>query len=238
MLIKDILPAPYVRPFCVVKLLILTILGAFLLTYHVVIYANRIWAVVHPVSYREKISNRLTLWITAALLLLIAVFVVPGRIMDASYRTALNDRTCGVFLAAPSMVQWMTAVNAALYLTPEILIVLSYPVFLYVYRRKRWILRSHRVTSHGKTESSVSDYQRSKKRRSQSLYILTLLTINMVVIWTPANIFYITQLRIANAAVATAILIMLQSLLDPFMFLVAQHDLRAAVHQAIVGLRR
>ncbi|XP_055348114.1 alpha-2B adrenergic receptor-like [Paramacrobiotus metropolitanus] len=119
---------------------------------HVVISANRIWAIVFPLHYRLHHSKRVAVWICVGIWGYVHVLIVPGLVMDGLwYRQPLEKLGCQVNME--TQTAWSGAVHWLIYNIAEIFVVGAYP-FIWYFRKK-----SRKVTnlSDSKPSSKPSD---------------------------------------------------------------------------------
>ncbi|OQV12484.1 hypothetical protein BV898_13285 [Hypsibius exemplaris] len=182
---------------------------------HVLIAANRLWAVTFPMSYHERHTNRLAL----AVVILVWLFanavgvpvVVRGR-MGIGLGDA--DRRCQVERAL--MYTYSIVGEAIGFVLPEVFILATYPIILYKLRKRRSVqcMRASGVGSASGAQSN--DVRRGLRvepsnahtgtatsgtakrtpgtvvRGSESQNrVLAYLIAAMVVCWTPNNVYFL-----------------------------------------------
>ncbi|XP_055328931.1 P2Y purinoceptor 4-like [Paramacrobiotus metropolitanus] len=243
LLIKDALPFPLIRPFCIVHLFLRIPIGLLLPIGHMLICVNRIFAIVTPILYKRYHTKKLAYWISG-LLILAAVFItVPGVLMDAQlYRTAMADNRCSMMFASSLMQLWSTVYGALFYNVPVMVITLSYPLFIWkkFCQRKRNVrpteYNSRSVVSTNKATSTSA--VKTRKASGRSFAILTVMTVSVTVCWTPSNVYFWIHSQDFYFFAVVNLLKLLQSAIDPLLFLATMVELRIASAQILLLGRR
>ncbi|XP_055354841.1 uncharacterized protein LOC129600375 [Paramacrobiotus metropolitanus] len=151
---------------------------------HVLITINRIWALVFPVSYKHH-HNFKTAWLVClAMVVYVHVFCLPGFLMDLMYYRVDSDESCG--LDIDLLQEWSILVQIVIYDFPIIFIVASYPFLL-----RKQLRRGKTVSAMtGTLDRSGSVKFRKRKEQTKPFVLLTLLTVGILICWTPTMIFY------------------------------------------------
>lgn len=105
----------------------------FCLNMHLLICLNRLWAVTFSNSYRIHHNSRLALSFVVALIIYVNLWTLPGFcIFTQRYLSeeVFLKRGCSL-QGAPDLATWLQCVVTAMYLAPNVLIVVIYPVIYY-----------------------------------------------------------------------------------------------------------
>lgn len=108
----------------------------FSLNVHLLICMNRLWAVTFPNSYRLHHNRRVAALLVLALVVYVNLWTLPGFVVYAKRyysEEVYSKRGCSL-QSPPDMVVWLQCVVTAMYLVPNVLILVIYPV---IYHRVR-----------------------------------------------------------------------------------------------------
>ncbi|OQV23104.1 hypothetical protein BV898_03149 [Hypsibius exemplaris] len=109
------------------------VLNSAIFNAHQLIAINRVWAVVHPLSYRDYHSTKTALTMCGAMWIYIHLFVAPGWALDALFhRLPVNDHGCA--LNTEALHSWNLAVQILCFYWPQLLMILALPI---IYLGKR-----------------------------------------------------------------------------------------------------
>ncbi|GAV06249.1 hypothetical protein RvY_16269 [Ramazzottius varieornatus] len=221
---------------------------------HLLITMNRIWAVTSPVTYRNYHKKRLSIGLCVFIWIYVHAFFLPGLIADALYYRMPTEYGC--FINPMAQLASTTAMEWCLFKIPVLLIICSYPYIAYKSLKARntvsnqanatslTVGRLRRATndptgapaeSSKQVSETAPDVQRKKGRRNRrgGFVLLTLMTLTMMVFWTPSLVYYtvISYMRVNWPVVEQAanILLLLETIADPICFTLALRRLREAV---------
>ncbi|XP_055329969.1 uncharacterized protein LOC129582481 [Paramacrobiotus metropolitanus] len=223
------------------------IIGPWAIFCHVLITANRFWAIVFPVEYRDFHTPRLAVILCGAAFLMTHVTMLPVVVLREVYGPALQYYRYQCTLSTPSsrMIMTAIAVCATIICVLEVLIVASYPVILYKYRKQRRLNPAVTHVSHSTQKSSghtmrsyLAHANRSENNRDRPLssgpfLTVTLFTVSYTFLMIPAA-FYLSMGSIfrffsERTFIILYILTVLQSIVDPIIFLTTLQGLRKAL---------
>ncbi|OQV17886.1 hypothetical protein BV898_08017 [Hypsibius exemplaris] len=215
---------------------------------HFLITLNRIWAVAHPVSYRQYHTRKVALRTCLAFWMYIHLVMLPGFIQDAMfYRIPLSQ---GCNIDKQKQYAWFVTEQLMLYDIPLASLILAYPtICFFVVRRhirhSRLIqadngefgLQHWRATGSRDEGSDVRPPLRPPKGSpSKAFVVLTILTLSNIFFLLPLTVGY--NLSIFNAYRSYeswqsfnevfSMLFYAQAVFDPILFTLALADLRLA----------
>lgn len=99
---------------------------------HLLICINRLWAVVNPNSYRLYHNRRLTALLVISVAIYVNLWTLPGFIYYLIKHFSGVYSTYGCNLQATAdLAIWMKCVVITMFLVPELLIVIIYPIIYY-----------------------------------------------------------------------------------------------------------
>ncbi|XP_055354831.1 D(1)-like dopamine receptor [Paramacrobiotus metropolitanus] len=198
---------------------------------HLLITLNRGWALVFPLSYKEKHTITVACMIFAGMIVYVLALVLPGVILDALYYRHPLSEGCG--LNTDAQFTWSVVIQFVIFDFPVVFIAGSYPFLLWMHiKRKK---RSIRVKDSKANGTQMTDYSdknailkinqkpKEKKNKSKPFVVLTLLTTGTVICWTPTMVYYTIACFTSTANMGqffnVAIFVYsLQGLLDPVSF--------------------
>ena len=99
---------------------------------HALISLNRLWAVVRPISYRQRHTKRTAWSISGIMWVYVHVMTFPGFIADILYYR-LPEETYGCFLNKNPQPAWAVIHQFVVFNLPVLVIVVTYPVVCYHY---------------------------------------------------------------------------------------------------------
>ncbi|XP_061589310.1 proteinase-activated receptor 2-like [Cololabis saira] len=186
------------------------------------ISVQRYWAVVHPLSQRQR-DNRLAILVSITVWLVVWLVTVPLYLYDQEVRVAnLNIRTCHD-VTRPTQKKmaagYFLTMGTVGFVVPTVVCIISYVLMLKALR------------------SSMADPSIAKKRKKAVVLIITVLVM-FLVCFTPSNIMllvhYLLLLKGADNNlygfyITTLCLASLNSCLDPFVYYFISEDFREHV---------
>ncbi|XP_055353080.1 octopamine receptor beta-2R-like [Paramacrobiotus metropolitanus] len=216
---------------------------------HVLITANRIWAMQFPVSYKTHhgSSKRTGLFLILLAWIYVHVVCLPGVVLDALYYRQPPADGCSM---NDVQVEWINTAQFLVYDMPVLFIVFAYPFLLLKQlqrNRKSLERRGTLMVSHAPSRMSPSNgqdghhapLQRRKsvfsKETTRAFLVLTVVTASVFICWTPSQIWW--TIKLANSRIqlpdifykVTSALYGLQAVIDPLLFVVTFKDLRDVV---------
>ncbi|XP_055349535.1 cannabinoid receptor type 1B-like [Paramacrobiotus metropolitanus] len=219
---------------------------------HVLITTNRIWAVSFPLFYQRHHSTKTALLLCVGMWIIFCLFLLPGLLVDATIRNTADNVNCLMTTEGhPLQEKWSMAIEFLLYILPVFIILFAYPVICWKRHQRhkaRMVIRprlntgegavvpslakaSRRDSSDGISTADNSPQQRTST--SKSFTVLTLLTVAVVICWTPLVSFFTISLfakrYIAELYEVGQILWALEPALDPVLFSIALKDLRVEI---------
>ncbi|OWA50584.1 hypothetical protein BV898_15095 [Hypsibius exemplaris] len=186
---------------------------------HQLIALNRIWAVSHPISYRQIHSKRTAICLCVSVWAYVFIGMSPGVIQDRmnpNYRNSV-DGPAGCSLNAQAQSQWALAVQIIFFIWPQFFMAVAMVVIFAAKRTKPRmnVRRSNAVgPSHAPSYDTRNDGEQTDpptvsanqahtgqrsapqqgrptpSHRSSGSLLLILLTISVTVCWTPNNVFF------------------------------------------------
>lgn len=210
---------------------------------HMIISLNRTWALILPLHYRDRHSKKVALMGCISMWILVHAALLPRFIYDVVHRDFSSSNEKCEF--SDRRKNWLIALQFALYVLPELVILMAFPVIAYKRRRRKVAdhIRAFRI-SDSTTSNPLRQLiqQAPLEGNGQAFVALALLTLSILICWTPKNVFVtITQFRaIENSEAVYEIMDLIsavQLITDPVMFIMAFPDLRTAVKAALLFQR-
>ncbi|XP_055351793.1 type-1 angiotensin II receptor-like [Paramacrobiotus metropolitanus] len=196
-------------------------LMAVLVYSHLAITLNRLWAVLHPHSYRQRHTLRLAVGICCLIWIVVHLCVVPLFAYRLTHQSendvCLLDMTdYSSDLSVPVQI-WGTVVFVVLFLLLTLAIVLLYPLIEGIRQRAR---RRVAITS------GSSLYGRKMVADPRTFRMLLALTVSLLCAWMPQLIWLLLEDWITLDPVTQDLVDLVldytwtvQALLDPIMFI-------------------
>ncbi|OQV26063.1 hypothetical protein BV898_00192 [Hypsibius exemplaris] len=212
---------------CTLKLYTRNVLEAVAINIHVCIAVNRVWAVVHPISYRNRHSAKVATFTCLTVWIYVHASLLPLLILDALYyRSPIGG--CNINFPAQYGYFWFT--NMVFFTVP-------------------WT-RSSNASGEGDQQCiemirfvvTAGPLRRTKRRkkigRRNSYWVLGLLTVLTTICWVPTYVMFImvmTKKAFIPAAFRLAVIVLfnMQAALDPLLFVLALKPLRLAVFRLL-----
>ncbi|OQV12934.1 hypothetical protein BV898_12855 [Hypsibius exemplaris] len=243
------------RSACFLYLHCLVAVSQGMLNTHALIATNRVWAIVHPVSYRSHHSLRFALFACGTIWLWIHFFgilflaVVPIGLdldKDGCQFDAIAD--LGIFSWLPLANDFITLV------IPFCIVMLSFPVIVVrMVRQLRVRQRPGPPTAmvlllsqqngqevNPNTTAAATESQASQRRMFGRYFVLTLLTMSVAIFYTPMISFDLFVDFVSNFSPDhpsyyewSIILYACQSFFDPILFILSLEQLRGKVMQLL-----
>ncbi|OQV17089.1 hypothetical protein BV898_08805 [Hypsibius exemplaris] len=156
---------------CTFYLQVLWCLQPIVFNSHQMIAINRIWAVIHPISYRSIHSIRTALCLCAGVWVYVIIGVTPGVLRDTLYfRVPLPVKPqidyCQINTDA--QLSWAVAIQVVYYIWPQVTMVAALVIIFFIKRvrqRAKAVRRSNAVVPNlnggSAKEQQVEDHDRS-----------------------------------------------------------------------------
>ncbi|XP_055340347.1 chemerin-like receptor 1 [Paramacrobiotus metropolitanus] len=159
---------------------------------HLIISFNRLWAVIFPHHYKIHHSKVMAVAICGVMWIYIFATVMPQLIRDSLYfreaytvhgRCKLNNDAQPVLYLATLLI---------VYIIPEVVILLTFPVIWHKRQRHRKVLHMTLSTQPTTVASEVTggrttgnNRAESSRAQKKSMQVLVILMVSMVICWTP-----------------------------------------------------
>ena len=233
--------------FCFVVLYEVYNAGAVQLQAHFLITVNRVWAVIHPISYRDRHTKNLAICMISVAVIYCHAIALPGIILGVnSYRYSPKQPSC-FFYVVYTYRTWNRILQFLLYVFPLSFIAIGY---IYVAREKHINrpvvspvsnsvdpgMRRTQVTSINNT-SDFASKRTTPTHKSRSFVLLSTMTAVVVICWAPSVLYFTIALfvhlpRDTTGRVVT-ILVAISPVIDPFVFVFSFKDLRDATRRIV-----
>ena len=213
---------------------------------HVLITINRVWAVVHPISYRDRHNMKWAICMAITAAVYCHIIALPGIILGvSSYRYSLKVPSCLYYVMVTNLT-WVRTVQFVLYDFPLLFIAFG---CIHVAQQKRFSrpvvgpvsnsvdpgVKRSMVTSVNNSE--VASRRSAPKNKSRSFMLLSTMTAIVFICWAPSTMYYTLTLFVHlppnNAGRITTIMVAVSPVIDPFVFVLSFKDLRDATRRII-----
>ncbi|XP_055353868.1 5-hydroxytryptamine receptor 1B-like [Paramacrobiotus metropolitanus] len=168
---------------------------------HVLISLNRVWAVTFPISYRERHTKRLAVFICIGVVVYVHLLNLPPFLVDQLLHYPAiyaKYQDCGHI--SPNFLDFNKADDIINRLLPMLIVMVAY-AFIIV---KLWLKRHSRRRSIPISLKKLPARKKSSKQNPQPtaaqpsppkktvkpFVVLTLTTISVVVCWAPIQVFF------------------------------------------------
>ncbi|OQV17642.1 hypothetical protein BV898_08266 [Hypsibius exemplaris] len=224
---------------------------------HQLIAINRIWAIIHPLSYRTYHSTKFAVLFCLGMWIYVHLALVQGWVADALYyRLPVKEVGCFLNAAAQPIMKKVTVL--LIYDLPLVVMILAFPIIQCAKTLRRNVAnRKNVVAPNGDTHLvRVSDgiKMNSKmganieapakpailvkrvKQNSNGYLVLVFLTISAIICWAPINSYHIMIIYfeitppLVFHQVAT-ILFSCQCVLDPVLFTLALSSIKNSLRR-------
>ncbi|XP_055342562.1 5-hydroxytryptamine receptor 1B-like [Paramacrobiotus metropolitanus] len=208
--------------------------------FHVLISLNRVWAVTFPISYRERHTKRLAVYICLGAIVYVHVLNFPPFLVDSLlYYPAVYAKYQDCGHISTKSLDFNKADEVLNRILPMVVVMVAY-VFIIVKRwKKRHANRSVQVSITKSTPATNPSPQDGATKQNpptavvqparpiksvRPFVILTLTSISVVVCWAPAQTFFFIGLflHISLPGVVfttVSLLYSLQMIFDPLMWI-------------------
>ncbi|XP_055351790.1 cholecystokinin receptor type A-like [Paramacrobiotus metropolitanus] len=208
---------------CVLYSYVNWVLVSVLVYSHLAITLNRLWAVLHPHSYRQRHTLRLAVGICCLIWIVVHLCVVPLFAYRLTHQSENDVCLLDMTNYSPGFslrVQtWETSIFVLLFLLPTLAIVLLYPLIEGLRQRARRRVAINNESLYGR-KKMVAD--------PRTFRMLLALTVSLLCAWLPQLIWLLLKGWVAlDRATKDMVDLVLdftwtvQALLDPVMFIAA-----------------
>ncbi|XP_055332288.1 thyrotropin-releasing hormone receptor-like [Paramacrobiotus metropolitanus] len=229
---------PLGQPFCTFILYTCWVFLSFSYHMHVLICTNRVWAVMFPTHYRMYHNKKVALCLVLGMLLYLNAWTLPGFVIHVLYYSG-SDGSPLCIPSYPHELAWSNPNYVAMYLVPEALVLVMYPVILFKIRGKikfrMNILPSLRSSQHNTSGSlnTGNDKKHHSSAPRPHFAMLTALVMVAVMCWTPINtayvLVYFQGILLYSLMTPCTVVFFLDALLNPMIFLIASREWRDAL---------
>ncbi|XP_055348564.1 probable G-protein coupled receptor No18 [Paramacrobiotus metropolitanus] len=230
---------------------------------HVLITLNRLWAISFPVSYKNIHSEKVAVLICAGTFVYVHLVCLPLVVLDLKYHH-LSDERYGCMLNTAAQNVYTTVVAIVSTDVPIVVVVGAYPFLWYKHlkRKKIGTAKPSRVEVHQTVGAATgvvsaieppavvpnvlkrkSAFRRIEASSARPFVVLTLLTVSVLVCWTPDQVMWtMSCFNAANDApglrYTTSVLFTLQAALDPILFALSLRTFRKMLSRLICCCKR
>lgn len=224
---------------------------------HVLISISRLWAMTFPWSYRRFHSRRLAVCLCLGMFVYVNALVLPSIVEQLQvFEKPLETAGCLSQFVDPFAVQLLA------YIGTETVVLLSYPFILYKRKQRQKVKMGpteskSQPSKTGKHEIDGANDEGNGNNGGQTLsnappsvrptvqfksndgshgfMVLTLLTANVFILWTPATVAFTiaSYLHVRNDSILFVTLTMftIVPVLDPILLNLAMPSLRTAIRR-------
>ncbi|XP_055348560.1 alpha-2 adrenergic receptor-like [Paramacrobiotus metropolitanus] len=200
---------------------------------HVLITLNRLWAIYFPVSYKNIHSERVAVLMCAGVALYCHVICLPVVVMDLMYYH-LPEKQYGCLLNATAQSTFTSVVAVISQFIPVVIVVGAYPFLWYKHLKRKKIglaNPSRRDTIFVTNIDTKLAFRKIEASSSRPFVVLTLLTVSVLVCWTPDQTAWTISCFTAvndspGLRYTTSVLFTLQAALDPILFALSLRTFR------------
>ncbi|XP_055346122.1 alpha-2B adrenergic receptor-like [Paramacrobiotus metropolitanus] len=193
---------------------------------HMTISINRLWAVHHPISYRNKHNKTVALLTCLVAIAFANIVGLPGVILDVLYYSI--DLKYGCHINYTAQAAWGKAQQALLHLFPWAVIIVSYVHLCInrVNRRRRTQDQMSHDSQKAAIVSTTPEHRPVVLRQNEAVkpfLVLSLTAISVTICWTPAIIYFAAIIFFglwmpATFFIAAVTFYSMQALFDPWLF--------------------
>ncbi|GAV06035.1 hypothetical protein RvY_16074 [Ramazzottius varieornatus] len=226
---------------------------------HLLITINRMWAVSAPVSYRTYHRKKVSICLCIFIWLYVHVVHTPGYVIDAVYYRPPVEIGC--FVNGMMQYGWFHAMQFCLFKIPVLAIICCYPYVAYKSLKARTFRSVHPTTVSAMTGSDtravkgptsghhdgmgltadvaqdmlvvLHNRRAESSRRRGAFLLLSVMTLSMLVFWTPSAVYYTVvsfgHVNWPAVEQAANIMCLLETIADPICFTLALKEVREAV---------
>ncbi|XP_055355188.1 5-hydroxytryptamine receptor 1D-like [Paramacrobiotus metropolitanus] len=204
---------------------------------HMLITVNRIWALTFPHSYTHMHTKRTALVGCAMVWVYVHAACLPGLILNTRVRLPLDSSGCQ--LNYEHLFAWNVFVEFVVFVLPQCLITVAYPHLLCQRRQQRLV----RSAMDGPTLQEITTGPMTKnggrqRDNKKAFGVLTVSTLSVTLTWTPGSVYYGMScfMDVSYMPVyflISSFLFLVQTVMDPILFMMVLGDLRVAVWQIV-----
>lgn len=183
---------------CTIKIYNLWVFSGCIRYTHVLITANRIWAILFPVQYRNYHSKKIAVMLCSCMIACVHIIGLPLIIKDALfYQPYPSENHC--FLNERLQPKLSAATNLMMLTLPIAVVVATYPFICYKKRKRMMQARPTKETRTAVEDIWTDSRQLAifepviqkpiKVKTSQTpILVLTTMTVSMTVFWLPFQV--------------------------------------------------
>ncbi|OWA50865.1 hypothetical protein BV898_15368 [Hypsibius exemplaris] len=211
---------------------------------HAIMAANRVWAIIFPVSYRTHHSRKFAMLTCLVMWTYVHIFdggYMISAVIGLYYRLTLLKLSGCLSKPSPMVLAWAKTNNLVVFALPVLLVIVSFPVVMVVRirrQRQRDRERAHQLVSNHNTSSTQASVfvvvQPAPVRRSSDKFIvLAVLTVSVAVFYVPQVVVYLLG-DFAGLFGQNAMFYTCQTLIDPVLLTLAIEPLRLSVLRVLI----
>ncbi|XP_055348563.1 melatonin receptor type 1B-B-like [Paramacrobiotus metropolitanus] len=220
---------------------------------HVLITLNRLWAISFPVSYKNIHSEKVAVLMCAGMIVYVHLVCLPLVVLDLLYYHLPEERA-GCLLNTVAQSTYTTVVAIVSTDVPIVVVVGAYPFLWYKHLKRKKIgtakpSRMEITHAAGAATGVVSvietksAFKRIEASSSRPFVVLTLLTVSVLVCWTPDQTSWTIACFTAvndspGLRYTTSVLFTLQAALDPILFALSLRTFRKMLSRLICCCKR
>ncbi|OQV25519.1 hypothetical protein BV898_00459 [Hypsibius exemplaris] len=194
---------------------------------HLLIALNRMWAVVHPISYRSIHSTQTAVLLCLGTWVYIHLAALPEVVLDALYyRLPVETAGCIINVAENPLRSYDRVAQLLFYHLPHLLMLLSVPIICCARRRsglrkQNTVMPNYSIHPHTRvltdrrgTQSSNTVLEgadrlqgiggksvagiKARTRKLRGFLLLLLLTSSVTICWLPIDVYYTMNSQIED----------------------------------------
>lgn len=229
------------------------VFAGIILHLHVLITANRIWAISFPVSYRNKHTKQFAVFLCLGAVGYVHMLCFPGVMLDIMYyRIPLS---CGCILNFVELKSWTTTVQIIVYDVPILFVCGSYLWIAFQYRRQKGtttaiVHKGHqlnqldddvKVPKEMSNERFKAKFTRTRRSQvsSRAFAVLTFLTASIIISGGPSQVYSTVQMFVDFQSCTLdeicLVLYACQTLVDPVAFVIVQNELKNSIEETVAS---
>ncbi|XP_055347965.1 thyrotropin-releasing hormone receptor-like [Paramacrobiotus metropolitanus] len=247
---------------CLLNLYCAQITSACIVTIHVLISLNRLWAVTFPFSYRTRHTRKLAAGLIIAVVVVLNALSLPVFLdHDCRSRTPGLAHLCIYNLGYDTLYRGLYGYLT--HLIPQMLVTIIYPIVFWkvkILRKTRDdmvmqpIQKAEQYNSHSVTRAVditvVADNSKKQphipegsgwQKRNRHFTVLTILFINSLLFWTPGHVIYSFMMTASFLDVRTLAIVnylfSLDCTMNPFLCMLASKPWRCEAVNSVGQIR-
>ncbi|OWA50863.1 hypothetical protein BV898_15366 [Hypsibius exemplaris] len=210
---------------------------------HAIMAANRVWAIVFPVSYRSHHSRKFAMVTCLVMWTYVHIFdggYMISAVIDLYYRLTLLKLSGCLSKPSHKVLAWAKANDLVVFALPVLFVIVSFPVVVLLRikrQRQRDRERAQQLISMHALSTPASVFavvQPAPVRRSSDKFIvLAVLTVSVAVFYVPQVVVYLLG-DFAGLFGQNAMFYTCQTLIDPVLLTLAIEPLRLSVLRVLI----